>query len=278
MQSESEIMRHMLSSLTFTPVLLAALVTLSACTTADLPEGQLIADPFEDTNRAIFAFNAGVDRAVIGPVASVYETITPRFFRTGVSNFLGNLDEPVNFANAVLQGKPGRAAGTVGRFAVNTTLGIGGLFDPATGFGLEENEEDFGQTLAVWGVPSGPFIVLPLLGPSSARDFLGGGVDRAFDPLTHVAWQADYLGNDEDFDTAFRVGTGVLGVLNTRVALDRQLRALNEQPEPYIALRRAWAGARATAIRDGEAAPSNFQDLPDFDEDIAEEGDPNTQP
>jgi phospholipid-binding lipoprotein MlaA len=257
--------------------LLAALVTLSACATADLPEGQLIADPFEETNRAIFAFNAGVDRTVISPVASVYETITPRFFRTGVSNFLGNLDEPVNFANAVLQGKPSRAAGTFGRFAVNSTLGIGGLFDPATGFGLEENEEDFGQTLAVWGVDSGPFLVLPLLGPTSARDFLGGGVDRAFDPLTHVRWQADYLGNDEDFDTAFRISTGVLGVLNTRVALDAQLEALNGQPEPYVALRRAWAGARAAAIRDGEAARDAFEDLPDYDTDLETDAS-DTQP
>ncbi len=239
----------------------------AACASTPKSDGALVADPFEGVNRQVFAFNSGADRYVIGPAAGVYETATPRLFRVGVGNFLGNLGEPVTFANTLLQAKPLAALDTALRFTINSTVGIGGIFDVANEFGVEKRREDFGQTLAVWGVDSGPYLVLPLLGPSTVRDTFGGVVDRGFDPLNQLRWQADYLGNDEDFDSAFRIGTTVLGILNARVAFSEQIEALNSQPEPYIALRRAYMGQRNAAIRDGlqQADADPYADLPDFD-------------
>ena len=240
---------------------------VAACASTPKEPGDLVADPFENLNRQVFAFNTGADRYVIGPAAGVYETATPRLFRAGVGNFLGNLGEPVTFANTVLQAKPLAALDTALRFTINSTVGIGGIFDVADEFGVEKRREDFGQTLAVWGVDSGPYLVLPLLGPSTVRDTFGGVVDRGFDPLNQMRWQADYLGNDEDFDSAFRGTTTVLGILNARVAFGEQLETLQSQPEPYVALRRAYIGQREAAIRDGRQQPGTdpYADLPDFD-------------
>lgn len=253
----------MLKSLTLGFVASAALV---GCATAPLEDGQVIADPYEGFNRTMFGFNNGFDQYLLGPAASVYETVTPRLFREGVGNALSNLGEPVSFANNVLQGKPGPAIDTGFRFLINSTIGIGGIFDVASEVGLDEKDEDFGQTLAVWGADSGPYLVLPFFGPSTPRDLLGSGIDRGFDPLNHLRWQADYLGNDEDFDTTFRISTTVLGLLNARVAFGPALEQINSQPEPYVALRRAYVSQREAAIRDGQVERDPFADLPDFDE------------
>lgn len=241
-------------------------LALTACATAPVEEGQLVADPYEGFNRSMFAFNREADRYVIGPAATAYKTVTPGFFREGVGNFGSNLGEPVNFVNNVLQGDGGDAIDNFYRFAINSTIGVLGVFDVASAFGLEEQKEDFGQTLAVWGAESGPYLVLPILGPTTPRDLFGTGIDRGFDPLNHVRWQADYLGNDEDFDTAFRVTTAVLGALNARVSLEEQFEQLFSQPEPYIALRRAYIGQRNAAIRDGAPEEDPYADLPDFDD------------
>ena len=113
-------------------------------------------DPWEGFNRGLFGIHQSVDHAVLAPVARGYRAVTPSPLRTGVLNFLRNLKGPVIFANDVLQGEVNRAGTTAGRFAINTTIGVAGIFDPAPSMGLERHEEDFGQTLAVWGVPSGP--------------------------------------------------------------------------------------------------------------------------
>ena len=130
-------------------------------------------DPFESWNRKVFAFNDGVDRWFLRPVAKAYRTVTPDLVDRGVTNFFSNLGEVGNFANSVLQGKGESAVVAFGRFTFNTVFGLGGLFDVATSFDLPERQEDFGQTLAIWGVGSGPYLVMPFLGPSTPRHTTG---------------------------------------------------------------------------------------------------------
>ena len=180
----------------------AGLVVLAACATP--PEDDPIAlaeyeannDPFEPLNREIFDINLFFDRILLKPAAQAYVWLFPVEFRDAVHNILTNADEPVNFANAVLQGDAGRAATAFGRLAINTTLGVGGMIDVASDLGLEPIEEDFGQTLAVWGLDSGPYLVLPLFGPATVRDGFGRVGDFFFDPLTYVLWNTDkeYIG------------------------------------------------------------------------------------
>lgn len=242
----------------------AALATLAltACATAPDPGPRDIADPYEGFNRRMFSFNNGVDKYALGPAADVYKTVTPEVARDRVSDFLGNLRSPVIFANDVLQGEPARAGTTFARFGINTTVGLLGLWDAAEHMGIEGHREDFGQTLAVWGVGSGPYLVLPLLGPTTPRDLLGTGVDAAMNPLNYVQYD-----NDEDSDLAIRAGLAIIGGLNARVALDDEIETLNSQPEPYIALRRIYSSQRQAEIANGKVDESTaYDDLPDFDE------------
>ena len=134
--------------------------------------GKEINDPFEDLNRDIFAFNEKLDEKILKPTALVYRKVTPQFARTGVTNFFNNLEEIDTTINQVLQGEIKYAFNDAGRFVINTTIGLFGLIDVASKMGLERHEEDFGQTLGVWGISSGPFIMLPFLGPSNPRDLL----------------------------------------------------------------------------------------------------------
>lgn len=237
-------------------------VALSACASTPAVGPSEIADPYEGFNRKMFAFNNGLDKYALAPAATAYKTVTPEFARDRVGDFLSNLRGPVIFANDVLQGEPQRAGTTFARFGINTTIGLLGLLDPATKMGLKRHREDFGQTLAVWGVESGPYLVLPVLGPSTPRDLVGFGVDRAIDPLTWVQ-----LDNDNDTDLAIRAGLGVVGALNTRVRLEDQINTLNAQPEPYIALRRIYSSSRQAEILNGRVDDeASYDDLPDFDE------------
>lgn len=236
---------------------IGAALALSACasTGGDAASGAVY-DPFEGFNRGVFAFNNSVDKAVLKPVADGYRAVTNEPVRQGVSNFLTNLNQPVVFANTVLQGKPEAALDTFGRFLVNTTVGIGGIFDPATAAGVPEYDEDFGQTLGKWGVPPGPYLMAPFFGPTNLRDTIGGGFDNAFDPLNY---------GDQDDLLPFRTTSGALGAVSARARLDGAIAALNEQPEPYIALRRNYTQERAAAIRDGREEEDPFANLPDFD-------------
>ncbi|GAB5457103.1 MAG: hypothetical protein Hens3KO_01330 [Henriciella sp.] len=237
--------------------LMAAALGLSACaTSAERAPGEVY-DPLEGWNRSVFGFNNAVDVAVLEPTAKGYRAITNEPIRSGVSNFLSNLNQPVVFVNNVLQAKPGAALDTVGRFMINTTVGIGGIFDPATAVGVPKHKEDFGQTLGVWGVPSGAYLMLPLFGPSNVRDTFGIGVDRAFDPMT---W-ADFEG-----DTEFRLTTGALGAVSARESVIEQVEFLRDQPEPYIGLRRNYTQQRDSAIRDGRIDDDPFANLPEFDD------------
>ncbi|MEZ5945749.1 MAG: VacJ family lipoprotein [Hyphomonas sp.] len=237
---------------------------LAACATTPAPvDPGAVPDPYEDFNRQMFAFNNGVDKYALSPAATAYKTVTPEFARDRVGDFLNNLKSPVIFVNDVLQAEPHRAAETFYRFAVNTTVGLAGLWDVAEGWGVERHSEDFGQTLAVWGVDSGPYLVMPFIGPTNPRDLVGKGVDPAFDPLN---W-TEFAG-DPDLDDHIAIGRRVLGALNTRVVLDDQIRQLNEQPEPYVALRRIYSSQRQAEIRNGRMQDESelYEDLPDFDE------------
>jgi phospholipid-binding lipoprotein MlaA len=181
--------------------LAAFAVLLAGCATpppADDTEGRAqfaqTNDPLEPTNRAIFAFNQGVDTVLLRPAAQGYRFVMPKFGRDRVADFLANLEAPIILMNDALQGNFGLAGKTLGRFALNTTFGVVGIMDVATPMGIKGHDSDFGETLGVWGVGSGPYIVLPFLGPSDVRDAAGTVVDYAADPwdwylyLNHKTW------------------------------------------------------------------------------------------
>ena len=151
-------------------------------------------DPWEGFNRKSFAFNEKLDAAVLKPVATGYVKVVPAFAREGVNNFFDNLDDVGTGLNNFLQGKPRQGASDLGRFAVNTVLGVFGLWDIATPLGLEKHYEDFGQTLGVWGSGPGPYLVLPLLPPLTVRDGFGYAVDSATSPLCYFLGFWDCFG------------------------------------------------------------------------------------
>src|SRR6202048_2631287 len=179
--------------LVFSNLLLVVTLTLAGCATpsnnpqAEAAEAEDFNDPLEDTNRAIFDFNLVVDRNVLVPVAKAYRTVLPEPVRDSLRDFLRNLREPLIFANDALQGQFERAGQTFARFTLNSTLGVGGLLDVAGRWGeLPYHEDDLGLTFGVWGIPEGPYVVVPVLGPSTPRD-LGGQVAEGFgDPFTRL--------------------------------------------------------------------------------------------
>ena len=140
-------------------------------------------DPAEPTNRAVFEVNLALDKAILKPIAFVYKEYLPYFVQSSINSLLNNLRSPIIFFNDVLQGEFKRAGTTVLRFVINSTIGLGGLHDQAAEWDLEYHNEDFGQTLAVWGIPEGPYVMLPILGPSNPRDAVGLAVDYLLDPL-----------------------------------------------------------------------------------------------
>jgi len=162
-----------------------------------LAEFQKLNDPAEPLNRDIFNFNKGLDDAAIKPVTAAYRAVAPETVRRGVHNFLNNLRTPVILANDLLQGELRRAGITLTRFAINSTIGVLGFSDQASGMGFDFHNEDFGQTLAVWGVSEGPYLMLPILGPSNPRDAVGFVIDFFFDPINYWANNT----NDLDVDT-----------------------------------------------------------------------------
>jgi phospholipid-binding lipoprotein MlaA len=169
-------------------------------------------DPYESFNRKVFALNESFDKHLMRPVAVFYTRAVPEPARDGLHNALTNLNLPVTFANDVLQGEAHRAVDTVGRFIVNSTIGIGGLVDVAQKTGIPEHSSDFGETLGVWGVGEGPFLVLPALGPSNPRDAVGYAADIALDPVTWVTFRSS---------TFFKLGRGVAGIVDERAQVPR---------------------------------------------------------
>jgi len=172
-------MRWLRSALGVTALVLLAFLT--GCATVPPNAGQDPRDPLESFNRQVFEFNEGLDKVVLKPLAQAYDKVVPVPVQECLSNGFSNLREPSNALNNLLQGKGSVAVSDVCRFAINTTVGLLGCFDVATRMGLEKSREDFGQTLAVWGVGNGPFLVLPLFGPSTIRDTAGIGVESVLD-------------------------------------------------------------------------------------------------
>lgn len=162
---------------------IASLVLLGGCATPGTGDPR---DPLEPMNRAIYKFNDGVDKIITKPIAEIYQAVLPSFVRTGVSNFFANINDIVIALNNILQGKIGPAFSDISRVMVNTTVGVLGVIDVASELGIEKNDEDFGQTLGYWGIGDGPYIVLPFLGPRTARDTVGLFGDLWTDPLVHI--------------------------------------------------------------------------------------------
>ena len=201
----------------------------------------------------MYSVHQAIDKTVLRPVAVAYRDVVPRPVRTGVSNVLGNLRTPVILANDMLQGEPRRAGDTLGRFLINSTLGVAGIFDVAGDyFGVKGHSEDYGQTLAVWGVGEGPYLFIPVLGPSNPRDLSGFGLGVASDPLTWVG-----QGVAVSALTGARAG---LSVVDTREQLIDVLDAVErESIDPYSILRSAYRQRRNAEIRNSldNAAPSS---------------------
>lgn len=198
-------------------------------------------DPYESLNRKVFEFNDKLDAHVLKPVAETYQKVVPSMVRTGVSNVLGNLGDVWSAVNQLLQGKPGQAGEMTMRVVTNTFFGIGGLFDQATELGLERHSEDFGQTLGRWGVPPGPYIVLPLLGASTARDTVATPVDLYASMDTQLV-----------SGTSATVGVSVVKVVNTRANLLGASQLLDEVAlDRYSFFRDAYLARRRNQVYDG---------------------------
>jgi phospholipid-binding lipoprotein MlaA len=237
-------------------LLLGASLLLGGCVTVTAKNAE---DPYEDFNRSMFAFNEGLDRAVVEPVAKGYRAITNEPIRQGVSNVLNNLGEPVTFANEVLQGKIPSAAGTVGRFLINSTIGIAGIFTPAQAIGIERTDEDFGQTLGVWGIDSGPYLVLPIIGPSSPRDGIGVVADFFVDPVNYVEF---------DKDNEIRFGVALANGLVMREDAIETFETVRTQVDPYTTVRRFYVRSRAAAVGTSQPEQRTIEDVPDFELDF----------
>jgi phospholipid-binding lipoprotein MlaA len=230
---------------------LTALLLAGCATTGTTAPG----DPFERMNRGTHRFNDAVDRAVLKPVATGYRSHVPRLIQTGVDNVLQHLAFPTTIVNDLLQLKITDTLIDLGRFAVNSTLGIGGLLDPASHFGIPRNDEDFGQTLGRWGVPSGPYLVLPLFGPSSVRDA----------PSIYADAQTD-LRVALDLDSTTEWGLAGLSFVNRRAELLPFDPSFDSAYDRYAFIRDAWLQRREYQVKDGdvpsgEITPEELEEL-----------------
>lgn len=242
---------------------LALVIGLVGCATTKEPsEGQTATnkdDPYENINRKVYGFNDTVDHYVAKPVADTYKFITPDFMETGVSNFFNNLKTINVVLNDVLQAKFEQSGRDTGRFLMNSTLGMAGLFDVAKTVGLEQNDEDFEQTLAVWGVPQGSYIVLPLLGPITTRGIPGAVFDTAANP-------ASYIG----------APIQVISLINARANAEGSLKFIDEAAlDPYVFTRESFLQWRNHLATDGKTDTSS--DLTDIDAELLEDDQGNNK-
>ena len=220
-------------------------------------------DPIEPVNRAVFSFNEGVDRAVMKPVAQGYRAVLPSPVRTGVSNFFSNLRDPWTAINQILQGKFEAGATDFMRFVTNTTFGVIGIFDVASEGGMVKHSEDFGQTLGVWGLDTGPYLVLPIFGPSNARDAVGTMVDS----IAYVPWNGpEWL--DAEHHVAWRNSLTALDFINTRANLLDATNTLEEAAlDKYSFVRDAYLQRRKSQVLDGNTPDrrARAQEMQDLD-------------
>lgn len=232
--------------------LLLAAATLAGCGQATVPSG--INDPFEAENRGRHEFNTGVDRYLYRPVSQVYGRVVPQPVRTGISNFTDNLELPGQVINGALQGRPKNAAQNTLRFLVNSTIGILGLFDPATPLGLPEIETDFGETLFVWGAGEGSYVELPFLGPSTARDTFGIAGDLVLNPFSIFNLQYRY-------DQEIRVATKLAQQTGRRYTYSDFLdQILYESADSYAQARQLFLQSRRNTLSGGETSEDQAYD------------------
>ena len=245
-------------------IILAALVCVLCVACASQPSNpdgskpeRSPADPWEPLNRSIHMFNGGLDKVTLKPVAKGYQIVVPRIIRLGVSNFSRNLRSPLHIINNFLQGKIGSGFRQTGRFVMNTTFGIGGLMDVATDAGINVEIEDFGQTLAVWGVPDGPFVVVPFLGPQTLRDAIMIPLNFLADPLWHYN------------NSSVRDKIYLVRAIDLRASLlSAEELLLKDAYDPYIRIREAYLQRRKYLINDGDPPEDEdpYADFPDPDE------------
>lgn len=216
-------------------------------------DASAVSDPFEGFNRAMYSVNNVFDEGFLVPAAKGYRAVTTDGMRRMLRNFLDNAESPGIFLNDLLQGKPGRAGETLARFIANSTVGVGGLIDVAAKWGVPPHSEDFGQTLAVWGVGSGPYLYLPLFGPSSMRDGVGRVFDTAADPLFWIRT------NPAEIARYSRFGATALAFREPVIEAVDQLK--EKSLDPYASFRSFYVQSREREIRDGV---ENYDELPDI--------------
>ncbi len=221
-------------------------------------------DPLEPLNRGVYRFNDAVDRAIARPVAKVYHDQLPDPIRSGISNAIDNLAYPTTIVNDLLQAKWRAALNDIGRFLLNSTFGLGGLFDPASKEGLDKNDEDFGQTLGKWGVPPGPYLVLPFFGPSTLRD----------GPMIYPERYTDLRGYLGDWETKWTLIA--VGALDTRSELLSVDQALRNAYDPYLFVRDAYLQRREYQVRDGDVPEEQLEEP--MEEPPADDSAPDTTP
>jgi len=236
-------------------LLLPLFILMGGCaatgTSEGTPEQEVVraaSDPWEPLNRGMYAFNDTLDRFTMKPIARGYRAVLPAFVRRGVTNFSQNLLRPGSSLNNFLQGKPGPGFSELGRFIINSTLGIGGLIDVATAQGMAVYDEDFGQTLAVWGLPEGPFLFIPVLGPNTILDAVSIPVDFRSDLLIH-------------YDNAsVRDKIYGLRVIDLRARLLTADILLEDSKDPYLTLRESYLQNRRFQIYDGNPPSTDEED------------------
>ena len=231
----------------FVAIILA--VGLLGCAANPEQDSEETYDPLEPMNRGIYAVNNTLDRFILRPVAKGYDTVMPRWIKFAVTNFFYNLEQPIYVANHLLQGKFLGAARQTGRFVINSTLGLAGIIDAAKDANLPREAEDFGQTLAVWGVGGGPFLMLPVLGPSNFRDGVGKLADAQIDPLIQYE------------ERNVRDKLIILKIIERRAALLPLDKAIKEAADPYIFVREAYLQNRRYNIFDGNPPEESLDDF-----------------
>ena len=231
---------------------LLALLTLGGCATTQAGSMDVAeADRWEAGNRRMYAFNKRLDRAVLKPLSSTYRTVIPTAARHGITNVYSTYGEPANILNALLQGKISQAFRSLDRLIINATIGVGGLADNATDLDRPQEREDFGQTFAAWGIKSGPYVVLPLFGPSTLRDSFGLAADIVIDP-------ADFARNAAFSPTLYwrvgQIGTRLINV-RSRVSEQGGDQLLADSLDEYTLVKSAYLQTRRNAIYDGNLPP-----------------------
>ena len=211
-------------------------------------------DPLENRNRSIYAFNENLDEAILEPAADGYDYITPKFLQKGFNNFFDNINYPVTIINQLLQGNIEESLQDTLRFTINTTIGIFGLFDPASSMGLTEHDEDFGQTLAVWGVKEGPYLMLPFFGPKTLRSLTGDLTDVLFNPLLNID------------DTNLKIKTNLINILQDRSDLSTLEEELDNSFDPYQYIKDSYLQNREYKINNGNITEDNEEVDFDFDD------------